>query len=125
MLIIFFAAKPNNGRSCGFAALACPRSPTGVNFLPMKRTIALATALLFSLPLALAQDLAKQTLEKSPRHQEWVQIKHDNRVVQAFVVYPESKKRAPFVFVIHDIFCLRHCSHTLATYSPAQTKFAT
>src|SRR5919109_360108 len=53
-----------------------------------------------------AQDWAKQTLEKSPRHQEWVQIKHDNRVVHTFVVYPEVKQKAPVVLVIHEIFGL-------------------
>jgi carboxymethylenebutenolidase len=72
----------------------------------MKNSIALAIALLFSLPFASAQDWAKQTLEKSPRHSEWVQIKHDNRVVQAFVVYPEVKKKAPVIIVIHEIFGL-------------------
>ena len=53
-----------------------------------------ALTLLCSVSLA-AQDWAKQTLEKSPRHSEWVQIKHDNRVVHTFVVYPEAKQKAP------------------------------
>src|SRR6266481_9697758 len=80
----------------------------------MKKTIALATALLFSLPLALAQDWAKQTLEKSPRHQEWIEVKHDNRVVHAFVVYPEIKSKAPAVIVIHEIFGLTDWSREAA-----------
>ncbi len=70
----------------------------------MKRTLILATALFFSLLPACAQDWAKQALEKSPRHQEWVDIKHDNRVVHAFIVYPETKGKAPAVVVIHEIF---------------------
>jgi carboxymethylenebutenolidase len=70
----------------------------------MKRTIVLATALFFSLLPAFAQDWAKQSLEKSPRHQEWVDIKQDNRVVHAFIVYPETKGKAPAVVVIHEIF---------------------
>src|SRR5438477_10488321 len=49
---------------------------------------------------------AKAKLEKSPRHGEWVTIKHDNRSVQAFVVYPESKGKAPVVIVIQEIFGL-------------------
>jgi carboxymethylenebutenolidase len=53
-----------------------------------------------------AQDWAKQKLEKSPRHQEWVDIKHDGRTVKAFVVYPETKQKAPVVIVIHEIFGL-------------------
>jgi carboxymethylenebutenolidase len=38
-----------------------------------------------------AQDWARQKLEKSSRHGEWVTIKHDGRSVETFVVYPESK----------------------------------
>ncbi|MGH9569198.1 MAG: dienelactone hydrolase family protein [Candidatus Angelobacter sp.] len=70
----------------------------------MKRNLAIAVAVLFSISLASAQDWAKQKLEKSPRHGEWVQIKHGNRTVSAFVVYPESKKKASVVLVIHEIF---------------------
>jgi carboxymethylenebutenolidase len=86
----------------------------------MKRTIAIAAALLFSMPLAWSQDWAKQTLEKSPRHQEWVSIKHDNRVVQAFVVYPESKQKAPVVIVIHEIFGLTDWARTVADHLAAK-----
>jgi carboxymethylenebutenolidase len=53
---------------------------------------------------ALAQDWAKAKLEKSPRHREWVTVKHDNRSVETFVVYPETKSKAPVVLVIHEIF---------------------
>jgi carboxymethylenebutenolidase len=80
----------------------------------MKKTIAISIALLFSLPVAFAQDWAKQTLEKSPRHQEWVDVKHDNRVVHAFVVYPEVKGKAPVVIVIHEIFGLSDWARSVA-----------
>jgi carboxymethylenebutenolidase len=53
---------------------------------------------------AAAQDWAKAKLEKSPRHREWVSIKHDGRSVETFVVYPESKAKTPIVLVIHEIF---------------------
>src|SRR5947207_351590 len=50
--------------------------------------------LLFTLLLAVqsltAQDWARAKLEKSPRHREWVRIKHDNRSVETFVAYPAS-----------------------------------
>jgi carboxymethylenebutenolidase len=49
-----------------------------------------------------AQDWARQMLEKSPRHQEWVEVKHGDRVVHAFVVYPEVKNKATAVVVIHE-----------------------
>ena len=51
-----------------------------------------------------AQDWAKATLNKSPRHQEWVTVKHGDRSVQTFVVYPESNKKTPVVLIIHEIF---------------------
>jgi carboxymethylenebutenolidase len=50
------------------------------------------------------QDWAKQRLAKSPRHQEWVKVKSGNREVSSFVVYPEVKKKATAVVVIHEIF---------------------
>lgn len=51
-----------------------------------------------------AQDWAKAKLEKSPRHREWVTVKHDGRSVETFVVYPESKSKTPVVLIIHEIF---------------------
>ena len=53
-----------------------------------------------------AQDWAKQKLEQSPRHREWVTVKHDGRSVEALVAYPEVKSKAPVVLVIHEIFGL-------------------
>src|SRR5438876_237446 len=52
----------------------------------------------------LVQDWAKERLAKSPRHREWVKIKSGNREVNSFVVYPEVKKKATAVIVIHEIF---------------------
>src|SRR5262249_1132818 len=47
---------------------------------------------------------AKQAVEKSPRHREWVNVKNGTRTVSAFVVYPEVKNKATSVVVIHEIF---------------------
>jgi carboxymethylenebutenolidase len=58
---------------------------------------------------ALAQqnvDWAKERLEKSPRHTEWVKVKHGDREVNCNIVYPEVKDKAPAVIVIHEIFGL-------------------
>src|SRR5712672_2019529 len=55
---------------------------------------------------ALAQDWAKQRLNNSPRHGEWVDIKSGERTIKAFVVYPERKDKAPVVLVIQEIFGL-------------------
>jgi carboxymethylenebutenolidase len=55
---------------------------------------------------AQAQDWAKERLNKSPRHGEWVDLKSGERTIKAFVVYPESKNKTPAVLVIHEIFGL-------------------
>ena len=55
---------------------------------------------------ASGQDWAKAILDKSPRHQEWVKVKYDNRTVDAFVVYPEVSHKAPVILLIHEIFGL-------------------
>jgi carboxymethylenebutenolidase len=60
--------------------------------------------LLFAAQIASAQDWAKAKVEKSPRHREWVTVKHDGRSVETFVVYPQSKSKTPVVLVIHEIF---------------------
>ena len=54
--------------------------------------------------MAETQEWAKQRLAKSPRHQEWVKVKHGDREVNSFVVYPEVKNKATAVVVIHEIF---------------------
>ncbi len=70
----------------------------------MKRIALFSLLVIFPAPFAYAQDWAKATLEKSPRHREWVTVKHDGRAVETFVVYPESKSKTPVVLVIHEIF---------------------
>ena len=54
--------------------------------------------------LEITQDWAQAKLAKSPRHHEWVKVKNGNREVNTFVVYPETKKKATAVVVIHEIF---------------------
>ena len=55
---------------------------------------------------ASAQEWAKARLDKSPRHLEWIKIKHGDREVDSFIAYPEIKDKAPVVIVIHEIFGL-------------------
>src|SRR5438132_5312075 len=72
----------------------------------MKHILIPTAVLLLGAPRGWAQDFAKQRLEKSTRHQEWVKVEHDGRTVHAFVVYPEAKEKASAVLVIHEIFGL-------------------
>ena len=68
-------------------------------------------SLVFSLALVLccasllsAQDWARAKVDKSPRHREWVTVKHDGRSVQTYVVYPQVSDKRPVVLIIHEIF---------------------
>src|SRR5580698_1626267 len=75
----------------------------------------LTIALLLSLaPFTSAQDWAKTRLDASPRHHEYVTLKHGDRSVQAFVVYPEVKGKAPVVVLIHEIFGLTDWAKEMA-----------
>src|SRR2546427_8228967 len=70
--------------------------------------IAILVAIIMCDPIcnAQAQDWAKERLNKSPRHGEWVDIKSGERTFKAFVVYPERKEKTPAVLVIQEIFGL-------------------
>lgn len=59
--------------------------------------------LLLAIPGSGAQDFALEQLNESPRHHEWIEIQagHD-RVVHAFVAYPETDADARPVIVIHE-----------------------
>src|ERR1700682_6550947 len=74
----------------------------------MKRII-FAIAICFLVQSLSAQeykDFGKDRLNKSPRHAEWVDIKSGDRVIKAFVVYPERKDKAPVMLVVQEIFGL-------------------
>ena len=61
-----------------------------------------------------AQDWAKARLDASPRHHEYVALKHGDRTVQAFVVYPEVRSKAPVIILIHEIFGLSDWAKEMA-----------
>jgi len=81
----------------------------------LSRTVYCLAALLFAITASMqAQDWAKARLDASPRHHEYVPLKHGNRTVQAFVVYPEVKGKAPVVILIHEIFGLTDWAKEMA-----------
>jgi carboxymethylenebutenolidase len=84
-----------------------------------RRSVACAALLLLALaasPLpALAapaaipppDSLARQALERSPRHGEFVDVPYAGQVpLRSYVVYPERKDKAGVVIVIHEIYGL-------------------
>jgi len=83
--------------------------------MPIKRILlCLAGFLLLASSPVSAQDWARAAMEKSPRHREWITVKHDGRSVETMVVYPESKEKRPVVIVIHEIFGFTEWSAELA-----------
>jgi carboxymethylenebutenolidase len=64
----------------------------------MIRLALLAACLVTAAP----QDPSLDRLENSPRHMEWVAVKHGDRTVHCFAVYPEIKTKAPVVLLIHE-----------------------
>lgn len=58
--------------------------------------------LLVAGPAAGAADALQERLNQSSRHQEWVEVRHGDRAVHCFVVYPEVKDKAGAVIIIHE-----------------------
>src|SRR5437773_8424094 len=82
------------------------KAPTRTTGNPMNRIIMLIVVAILAVATCSAQDWAKARLEKSPRHLEWVKVKHGDREVTCFIAYPEVKDKATAVVVIHEIFGL-------------------
>jgi carboxymethylenebutenolidase len=57
--------------------------------------------------LPAGESQAKEALEKSPRHGEWVDVPVTGaKPIRTWVVYPERKDKAPVVIVVQEIFGL-------------------
>ena len=87
---------------------------------PILFHLALVVLFAFTARPLLAQDWAKAALEKSPRHREYVALRHGDRTVQAFVVYPEVSQKAPVVLMVHEIFGLSDWAKEMADELAAQ-----
>src|SRR2546425_6216741 len=61
-----------------------------------------------------SQPWARERIAQSPRHSEWVTVKHHGRNVETLIVYPESKDKRPVVLLIHEIFGLSDWAQELA-----------
>ena len=72
----------------------------------MKKLLLALFITIVAVSVGSAQDWAKDRLEKSPRHLEWITITNNGRAVKCFVAYPEAKDKATAVVVIHEIFGL-------------------
>ena len=81
------------------------------HLLPLVAGVVLATV---ATSTVVGQDWAKSRLEASPRHREFVSLTHGSRTLQALVVYPEVKEKAPVVILIHEIFGLSDWAREMA-----------
>jgi carboxymethylenebutenolidase len=88
--------------------------PRALKFAAAFALLSLATSPIYT------QDWAKARLDASPRHHEYVPLKHGDRTVQAFVVYPEVKTKAPVLILIHEIFGLSDWAKEMADELAAQ-----
>ena len=69
--------------------------------------VPVATAAPVGEPLPASEQGAKERLEKSPRHGEYVDVKLASGVpIRTWVVYPERKTKAGVVLVIHEVYGL-------------------
>ena len=50
-----------------------------------------------------AQDWARQAVDKSPRKHETVKVAYNDRSLDTFIAYPDSKDKSPAIIVIHDV----------------------
>jgi carboxymethylenebutenolidase len=82
--------------------------------MSIHRPAILILILSFAIPMILfgttppSDETAREALENSPRHGEYVDISHpgSDRTITTWVVYPERSERAPLVIVIHEIYGL-------------------
>jgi carboxymethylenebutenolidase len=68
----------------------------------VKSFVLLAALTLLSTASASAQDWAKEKLDKSPRHLDWVTLKNGDHSFKCFIAYPEASKKSPAVLVLHE-----------------------
>ena len=70
--------------------------------------------------LPASEDAAKDRLNRSPRHGEFVSVNVEGTPVRTWIVYPERKDKAPVVVVIHEIFGLSDWVRALADQLAAE-----
>ena len=90
----------------GVGAAGSAQGTNAAHEMAMQEHEAMAMHADMQVPPQPSQQWAKDALEKSPRHREYVPIVHDGRTVTTFVVYPEVKNKAEVVVLIHEIFGL-------------------
>jgi carboxymethylenebutenolidase len=121
--------KAARGRGAGWAPINqfLPLLLLRATLVPMKLSTrsflslaAGAVVCILATTTAGAQEWAKARLDASPRHREYVSLNAGGRKVEAFVVYPEIRTKAPVVILIHEIFGLSDWAKEMADELAAQ-----
>jgi carboxymethylenebutenolidase len=60
------------------------------------------------------QDWSRARLAKSPGHLEWVDVKHNGRVVRCFVAYAQGTAKTTAVVLVHELFGLSDWTREVA-----------
>lgn len=83
------------------------RAPVASGWLLSALFLAAFAAPVSSQVLPASAETARERLNASPRHGEWVSVPAgDGDAVESWIVYPERSDSAPVVVVIHEIFGL-------------------
>jgi carboxymethylenebutenolidase len=64
--------------------------------------------------LAFSQEWAKERVENSPRHMEYVTVKHGDRSVECMIAFAEVSEKTQAVVIIHDIMGFGDWSRSVA-----------
>jgi carboxymethylenebutenolidase len=100
-LLKLFRAIKNGCDSTDLNLCPIEASTTRPRNLAFRPHHLLPLILLLAPPLY-AQDWAKEKLDQSPRHHEWVKVEQGGRQVHSFLVFPEVREKATAVIVIHE-----------------------
>ncbi|HUO21877.1 MAG TPA: SUMF1/EgtB/PvdO family nonheme iron enzyme [Caulobacteraceae bacterium] len=61
-----------------------------------------------------SQSFATAKLAQSPRRGEWITVQSLGRPLKAWVVYPQTKRKAPVILVLHEVFGLTDSTRNTA-----------
>lgn len=95
-----WAARRGGAAAAGRGGFAARRG----GWATIRRLLWAAAAATLMLTPAAAQGWARAKVEQSPRHHEWVTVRHGDRAVQVFIAYPQASEKRPAVLIIHEIF---------------------
>jgi carboxymethylenebutenolidase len=96
--------------SCSFKANENSTSDTKQEEISMSQDISLEEN----------KKIGQKNLSDSPRHQQWVEIDNNGKIIYAYVVYPENKQSSSAVVLIHENKGLNDWARSMADQIAAE-----